>query len=143
MKKTLITLLAILVIICCAEAACAEKEMRFPCSVRDFYGLQDVDTETAVITSAEIDCEEGPVWTEITEEDRAWILDLLDCGVITGKENDMSVTGGTTVYSFSDAEGKYLGSIELYRGLAVGNDGMYGLSLQPADTGDLSTATPE
>ena len=46
-------------------------------------------------------------------------------GVITGKANDTSVTGGTWVYSFETPAGEHLLSVEMYRGLIVAADGMY------------------
>ena len=41
------------------------------------------------------------------------------------KADDTSVTGGTWIYSFETPGGKHLLSIEMYRGLIVGSDGMY------------------
>ena len=46
-------------------------------------------------------------------------------GQITEKADDTSVTGGTWIYSFETPGGKHLLSLEMYRGLIVGNDGMY------------------
>ena len=46
-------------------------------------------------------------------------------GVITGKANDLSVTGNTWVYSFETPEGEHLLSIEMYKGWIVSTDGMY------------------
>ena len=133
MKKTFAALLIMLAVLCCTAAACTAEELTLPCSVSEFFSIQEINPETVVITAAEIDCEEGPIETAVTEEDRLWILDLAERGVITGQENGLSVTGGTTVYSFSDAAGNYLGSIELYKGLAVGRDGMYNMSLPPVE----------
>ena len=109
-------------------------------SVRDFFHLQDADAEKAVISAALMDCEEGPIEVKMSEADRKEILELLDRGVITGLDNPWVVSGGTTVFSFRDAEGNYLGSIELYEGLAVGKEGMYRMSLLPVSTEKL---TPE
>ena len=106
-------------------------------SVRDFFGLQKADPETVTISAVMQDCEAGPIECEMTEQDRKEILALLERGVIIGKENDWMVTGGTTSYSFSDAEGNWLGSIELYQGLAVGRYGMYRISLLPRSTDRL------
>ena len=81
--------------------------------------------ETAVITAADIDCEAGPIPVELTETEIASIRRLAMNGKVTGKENDMSVTGGTRVYVFQTPEGEYIMSIELYHGLLVATDGMY------------------
>ena len=134
MKKTLIALLLVLTTACFMGLSYADNQAEDvfePISVREFFKLQDVDAETAVINAMMTDCEEGLIEEEMTEEDREEVIELLEHGIITGKENEMSVTGGTTVYVFRDAEGNYLGSIELYRGLAVGNDGMYSISVLP------------
>ena len=46
-------------------------------------------------------------------------------GVVTGRVNEMMVTGGTWLYTFETPEGEYLMTVEMYQGLLVGNDGMY------------------
>ena len=110
-------------------------------SVREFFGLEKVDPATAVITAVENDCEEGPLERTLTEEDREWVLALLERGIITRKQNSMSVTGGTMSYVFRSGDGEYLGSIEVYseRGetLAVANDGMYQMTLPTETTENL------
>lgn len=106
-------------------------------SVREFCGLEKTDAVTAVVTATENDCEAGPKEIPVTEEDRTWALAMLERGIITRKVNDHSVTGNTTSYLFHTADGDYLGSIELYRGLAVANDGMYQMSLPTASTENL------
>ena len=106
-------------------------------SVREFYGLEQVDAAAAVITATENDCEAGPKEIPVTEEDRKWVLAMLERGIITRKVNSQNVTGGTTSYLFHTGDGEYLGSIELYRGMAVTDDGMYQMSLPTENTGDL------
>ncbi|MCR5565753.1 MAG: hypothetical protein K6F61_02790 [Clostridiales bacterium] len=110
-----------------------------PVSARQFFGLENVDAETAVITAAMQDCEEGPIEVKLTEEDREKVRAILERGVIIGKQNAWILTGGTMCYYFQDAQGEYLGCIETYRedGLAVSNDGMYRMSLLPAGTENL------
>ena len=106
-------------------------------SVREFFGLEKADAATVVITAVENDCEEGPKEVPVTEKDREWALAMLERGIITRKVNDLSVTGGTASYLFHSAEGEYLGSIELYEGLAVKHDGMYQMSLPTRSTENL------
>ena len=84
--------------------------------------------ESAVIRGYQSDCEEGPIEYEITPEEIDEIRDIAINGVITGKANDMSVTGGTWIYSFETPEGTHLLSIEMYKGLIVAVDGMYSFS---------------
>ena len=89
------------------------------------HGLRD-SLETAVIRGYITDCEEGPVEYEMTQEEMDDIRSLAINGVITGKANDLSVTGGTWVYSFETPEGEHLLSIEMYQGLIVDSaTGMY------------------
>jgi hypothetical protein len=106
-------------------------------SVREFFGLEKANAATVVITAMENDCEEGPKEVPVTEQDREWVLAILERGIITRKVNDLSVTGGTASYLFHSEEGEYLGSIELYKRLAVKNDGMYQMSLPTQSTEKL------
>ena len=110
-----------------------------PVSVRQFFGLENVDGQTAVITAAMQDCEEGPIEVKLTEKDREKVRAILERGIIIGKQNAWVLTGGTMCYYFHDAQGGYLGCIETYKedGLAVSNDGMYRMSLLPAGTENL------
>ena len=88
------------------------------------HGLRD-GLDTAVITLYTTDCETGLIPAELSAEDEAWIRNIAINGMITGKANDTSVTGGTWVYSFEAPAGEHLLSIEMYRGLIVTADGMY------------------
>ena len=89
------------------------------------HGRRD-GLETAVISCFTIDCEAGPVPGEISPEEAEDIRALAISGMITKKANDLSVTGGTWVYSFETPEGEHLLSVEMYGGLIVAADGMYG-----------------
>ena len=86
--------------------------------------------ETAVITGSTLDCEEGPVPYEITEEEKEELRTLAMYGVVTGRESEEMVTGGTWLYSFETPDGEYIMGIELYRGLLVGRDGMYSFEIR-------------
>lgn len=113
-----------------------------PVSVREFFGLENVNAETAVITVKMSDCEEGFIDVRLTEEDRRKALALLERGVVIGKHDPWMVTGGTINYFFHDENGKFIGCIETYEedSLAVGPDGMYTLSLLPEGTEGLTKA---
>ena len=89
------------------------------------HGRRD-GLETAVISCFTIDCEAGPVPEDISSEEAEDIRALTISGMVTEMANDMSVTGGTWVYSFDTPEGEHLLSVEIYRGLIVAADGMYG-----------------
>ena len=88
------------------------------------HGLRD-GLETAEIKGYTSDCEEGPSEIEMTAEEIEDIRNIAINGMITGKANDMSVTGGTWLYTFETPEGKHLLTIELYKGWIVSVDGMY------------------
>ena len=93
------------------------------------HGFRD-GLDTAVITGYETDCEEGPHPVELTPEETEKIRRLAMYGVITGKENDMSLTGGTWVYSFATPNGTHLLSIEVYQGMIATDDGMYSYRIE-------------
>ena len=93
-----------------------------PVPVAQFLGLDPEAIRTATIKESYIDCETGPKEAPNADES---VRDLVLNGTVVGKANAMSLTGGTTVFGFYDADGAYLGSVELYRGLLVTNDGMY------------------
>ena len=88
------------------------------------HGLRD-GLDTALITAYTTDCETGTAPAELSPEEAEWIRSVATNGLITEKADDTSVTGGTWIYSFETPGGKHLLSIEMYRGLIVGNDGMY------------------
>ena len=89
-----------------------------------FHGDPDL-LETAVIMGSTLDCEAGPIPTEVPEEEQEELRTLAMYGVVTGRQSDEMVTGGTWLYSFETPEGKHIMTVELYRGLLVGPDGMY------------------
>lgn len=109
-------------------------------TVREFFGLENVNAETAVISGAMSDCEEGFIDIQLTDEDRRKAIALLERGVVIGKHDPWMVTGGTINYFFYDENGEFVGVIETYEedSLAVGPDGMYTLSLLPESTKDLT-----
>ena len=85
--------------------------------------------ETAVIKGYVSDCEAGPREIEMTPEETEDIRDIAINGVITGKANDLSLTGGTWFYSFETPEGEYLLTVEMYKGWIVNSaTGMYTFS---------------
>ena len=100
-----------------------------PVSVRSFCGMAGPDLNRAVITGGVSDCEAGFIPAELSGEEAQRILDLILHGVVTGKANASAVTGGTNCFTVSDPEGRYLASLELYRGLLVRPDGMYTVAI--------------
>ena len=88
------------------------------------HGVRD-GLDTAVITMYTTDCETGLIPAELSPEEAEWIRGIALNGVITGKANDTSRTGGTWVYTFETPAGEHLLSIEMYRGMIVAADGMY------------------
>ena len=98
-----------------------------PVPVARFCGLDAEKLAQARVRAASIDCEEGAEDIALSYEEQREIIALALHGTVVGKENALTVTGGSTRYSFYDAEDGYLGSLELYRGLLVMSDGMYGI----------------
>jgi len=97
----------------------------FPVPVWKFcHGLRD-GLDSAVITAEKTSCLEGPLPVEITAEEAEQIRSLAINGMVTDKANEISVTGGTWIYTFETPGGKHLLSVEMFEGLIVGSDGMY------------------
>ena len=88
------------------------------------HGLRD-GLDTAVITAYFTDCETGAEPAEVSPEEAEWVRCIAMNSRVMEKADDTSVTGGTWIYSFETPGGKHLLSIEMYRGLIVGRDGMY------------------
>jgi len=86
--------------------------------------------ESAVISAYFIDCEAGPEPCELTDEKMNELRTLAMYGVVTGRENDMMTTGGSTVYVFETSGGEHIMSVEMFSGLIVGSDGMYGFAVR-------------
>jgi len=93
--------------------------------IYELYGCGREKLRDALITCVWTDCEAGPQEREIDAAEQESIRNLAMNGRITGKANEMSVTGNTTIYIFAAQDGTYLMSLEFYRGLLVRNDGMY------------------
>lgn len=93
--------------------------------IYEAYGCERDALRDAVITCLWTDCEAGPQEREIDEAEQESIRNLAMNGKITGRENEMNVTGNTTIYVFTAPDGKHLMSLEFYHGLLVENDGMY------------------
>ena len=98
-----------------------------PVSIAAFCHLDGIDRDGVTVSAWYTDCEAGPRKRDLTEDEERQIIDRMKTGLVTGKENAVSVTGGTTAFFFSDRDGNSLGSIELYNGLLVRGDGMYNL----------------
>lgn len=107
-----------------ADAA-AEAEGFEPVPLWQFCHGKREGLEDAVIKGFKTDCEEGPIEYEMTPEEVEEMRSLAINGIITGKANDMSLTGNTWLYSFESPDGEYLLGIEMYKGLIVSADGMY------------------
>ena len=93
-----------------------------PVPITEFLNIDDIDASSLSMKTYLTDCEEGlfDAENDTTPEE---ILSLY----VVGKENCMTVTGGTYDLVFSDTDGEYVFSISLYHGLLVTNDGMYRL----------------
>jgi len=96
-----------------------------PVPLAAFCGLEGIDWDSVTVSAVYEDCEAGPRELEVTESEAKRVIGLMKNGVVTGKENALCVTGGTKALFFTNRDGKAVGSITLYNGLLVRNDGMY------------------
>ena len=112
-----------------------------PVPLRVFLGRENVSLRNARVTVWNQDCEAGLLETDMTPEDQAEALALIQYGWVTGKENASSVTGNTYVFSFDDAAGKTLCSFSLYHGLLTWRDGMYRVEMRPPVLTDREALT--
>ncbi|MCR4622840.1 MAG: hypothetical protein K5663_12245 [Clostridiales bacterium] len=99
-----------------------------PVPVYAFVGLDPVWARSAVLKECLNDCEEGPIWQETADES---VRELVLNGLVMGKANASMVTGGTYSFGFYDEDGRWLGGLEMYRGLLVASDGMYYIGYPP------------
>ncbi len=105
-----------------------------PVPLAAFCGLEGIDWDSVTVSAVYEDCEAGPRELEVTEDEANRVISLMKNGAVTGKENALGVTGGTKVLFFTDRSGKVLGSITLYNGLLVRNDGMYSVQKTPSNS---------
>ena len=96
-----------------------------PVPLAEFLEL-DVDA----IMNAEIrgylsDCEAGPIPLELTAEDKAGLISLIENGIVTGKADCIVSTGGFNVYDFFDTAGNWIGSVAIEDELLIRGEGHY------------------
>ena len=92
---------------------------------RFFHALSPEGLDTAVITCSQSDCEAGPIPREVPESELEEIRSLAMNGIVTEVVGDAAPTGGTWIYTFTSPEGKYLLSVELWKGMLVSPYGLY------------------
>ena len=93
-----------------------------------FYLFCGIDLSALYGTSLSavyVDSEEGEVPAEITEIEAEAIRNLASQAMVIGKANALDVTGGYTIYRFSDDAGNVLASFALYEGMLLTDEGMY------------------
>ncbi|MBQ9009005.1 MAG: hypothetical protein IJ088_06715 [Clostridia bacterium] len=103
-----------------------------------FLNISESVLDGAEISCMDMDCEAGPIPVELSEEESAALRELLRSGMVTGKANSLSVTGGTRAYVLRQPDGTWIGSVDLYGGLLVRGDGMYTI-----ETGETAGQLPE
>ena len=103
-----------------------------PIPLSTFCGYDPAALNEAKLSATYMDCEAGPIPMELSEEENQRIRRLAQNGSVTLKANALDVTGGYTVYSFSDKEDNLIADITLYEGLLISrSDGMYHLNEEP------------
>ncbi|MBQ9325744.1 MAG: hypothetical protein IJ246_08225 [Clostridia bacterium] len=97
-----------------------------PIPVRDFCRISSQDY-------ARIQCiydsESGYHEREMTEYEKAWIADVLDRGLVTGKANNISVAGSETSYCFFGRNDQPVGRLDFYGQLLTMGDSMYTITV--------------
>lgn len=93
-----------------------------PVPLLAFLGRDDIDISRLTLKTFLNDCEAGPI-----EVENDISLSELLARYVTGKESCVSVTGGFYSYDLFDADGEFVFSVSLYKGLLYTNDGMYRL----------------
>lgn len=96
-----------------------------PVPLAEFLQLDLYAVSNADIKGFLSDCEAGPVPLEMTAEDKANLIALINNGVVTGKADCIVSTGGFNDYDFFDAAGNWIGSVAIEDGLLVKGDGHY------------------
>ena len=101
-----------------------------PVPLADFIEINPYALTNAKVEKINNDCEEGPIPVEMTDEDIADLISLIQNGTVTGKADCIFSTGGWYSYYISDANGNWLGHIDLEDGLLLRNDGHYFIELK-------------
>ena len=96
-----------------------------PVPLTAFIGIDAEAIRNASVEGYLSDCEAGPIPLEMTEETTETLRSFILNGRVTGKADAVISTGGYYMYSFFDAEGKLIGSVDLDGGRLVRNDGTY------------------
>lgn len=109
--------------------------------LKTFLNIEGVSVRNAKVEIRYNDCEAGPMETEVTAQDMAQALELLQYGWVTGKENAGMVTGGTYTIFFVDENGRDVCCFTLYRGLLATMDGMYNLEVRHTTPTDAQALT--
>ncbi|MBQ6504787.1 MAG: hypothetical protein IJI57_12835 [Flexilinea sp.] len=96
-----------------------------PVPLAEFLELDMNAVMNAEIRGYLSDCEAGPIPLELTAEDKAGLISLIENGIVTGKADCIVSTGGFNDYNFFDAAGNWIGSVSFEDGLLIKGDGHY------------------
>ena len=113
--------------------------------VREFYGLAGGCLDGASVSAVWQDADGGPAEAELSPEETENIRALAERGMVIRKESVWHMPEDVLTCTFSDAQGNCLGEIRLFtyalgmneegenilRTLAVADDGMYQVALEP------------
>ena len=101
-----------------------------PVPLADFIGINPYALTNVEVEKIDNDCEEGPIPVEMTDEEIAELIALIQNGTVTGKADCIFSTGGWYSYYISDANGNQLGHIDLEDDLLFMNDGHYYIEMK-------------
>ena len=99
-----------------------------PVPLMEFAGFDVEIVMNAEIAAFQMDCEEGPIPIELSDEEKDALRNLIRNGEVIGKADCVSSSGGGESYSFLDADVRLLGNVDFEDGLLVMNDGRYYVS---------------
>ena len=119
-----LVLVGLLILALLVGAALAEAGT----SLFEFCGYDLPALEGVSLIAYWDDCEAGASELELSEAQRAEIVERLTHSYVTGKQTDMLTTGETTTYCFVNTEGETLARFTFFGDLLVMPDGMYGVA---------------
>lgn len=131
MKRILSAFLCLVMVLLAVNTVFAEETAEpslssgdlFPVSILEFFGLTEVDMTKVRLEAYFNDCETG--WAPMASE---MTLEQLLSMKVTGKENELNVTGNTEIYVLLDENGQRICFFEFFGDLLMTEDGMYSVS---------------
>ncbi len=121
-------------------------------TVREFFGLPNGDFSSASVSAVYQDADCGPETKKLTSEEENSLRALAEYGMVIRKESVWNMPEDVLTCIYTDAQGNRLGEIRLFtytadtneegeailQTLAVADDGMYQIALEPRPVDTLT-----